>query len=215
MTQDEDRDQTRFHLSRPALGRDPRSNAQVRPRRRKSTRTAISSNARSAIFTIATSQEVLVEGEDGYKAAKSFMKLLMPSHAQPGPAICRRHAAVSSAIKVEDQLGAMYQPVVQLKSGGYLVINPTEALVSIDINSGRSTREHNIEQTALKTNIEAAREIARQLRLRDMAGLVVIDFIDMDHRSNNRKVENALKEALKTIARAFRSAAYRPLACSK
>jgi ribonuclease E len=98
---------------------------------------------------------------------------------------------------VEDQLAAMYHPVVQLKSGGYLVINPTEALVSIDINSGRSTREHNIEQTATATNLEAAREIARQLRLRDMAGLVVIDFIDMEHGSNVRKVEKAMKEALK------------------
>jgi ribonuclease E len=98
---------------------------------------------------------------------------------------------------VEDQLNAMYNPVVQLKSGGYIVINPTEALVSIDINSGRSTKEHGIEQTALSTNLEAAREIARQLRLRDMAGLVVIDFIDMDHHSNARKVERAMKEALK------------------
>jgi len=98
---------------------------------------------------------------------------------------------------VEDQLAAMYQPVVQLKSGGYLVINPTEALVSIDINSGRSTREHNIEQTAYATNIEAANEIARQLRLRDMAGLVVIDFIDMESNGHIRKVEKAMKEALK------------------
>ncbi|MGP1353572.1 MAG: Rne/Rng family ribonuclease [Parasphingopyxis sp.] len=140
--------------------------------------------------------EVIVEGEEGYKAAKSFMKLLMPSHARR----VQQYADATPLFqryKVEDQLGAMYQPLVQLKSGGYLVINPTEALVSIDINSGRSTREHNIEQTALKTNIEAAREIARQLRLRDMAGLVVIDFIDMDHRSNNRKVESALKDALK------------------
>ncbi len=141
-------------------------------------------------------EEVMVEGEDGYRAAKDFMKLLMPSHARrvkqyvdPTPLFQR--------YQVEDQLNMMYQPLVQLKSGGYLVINPTEALVSIDINSGRSTKEHNIEQTALKTNIEAAREIARQLRLRDMAGLVVIDFIDMDHHSNNRKVERALKEALK------------------
>ncbi|MBC7986523.1 MAG: ribonuclease E/G, partial [Sphingomonadaceae bacterium] len=141
-------------------------------------------------------EEVIVEGDDGYKAARDFMKLLMPSHARrvkpyadPTPLFQRYH--------VEDQLGAMFQPLVQLKSGGYLVINPTEALVSIDINSGRSTREYNIEQTALKTNIEAAREIARQLRLRDMAGLVVIDFIDMDHHSNNRKVEKALKDALK------------------
>jgi ribonuclease E len=98
---------------------------------------------------------------------------------------------------VEDQLSAMYQPVVQLKSGGYLVINPTEALVSIDINSGRSTREHNIEQTAFATNLEAANEIARQLRLRDMAGLIVIDFIDMEQNSHVRKVEKAMKDALK------------------
>jgi ribonuclease E len=140
--------------------------------------------------------EVIVEGEEGYKAAKSFMKLLMPSHARR----VKQYADATPLFqryKVESQLGAMYQPLVQLKSGGYLVINPTEALVSIDINSGRSTKEHNIEQTALKTNIEAAREIARQLRLRDMAGLVVIDFIDMDHNSNNRKVERALKDSLK------------------
>ncbi|MGP1283651.1 MAG: Rne/Rng family ribonuclease [Parasphingopyxis sp.] len=140
--------------------------------------------------------EVIVEGEEGYKAAKSFMKLLMPSHARRVQQYVDA-TPLFQRYQVEDQLSAMYQPVVQLKSGGYLVINPTEALVSIDINSGRSTREHNIEQTALKTNIEAAREIARQLRLRDMAGLVVIDFIDMDHRSNNRKVESALKDALK------------------
>ncbi|WP_306088464.1 Rne/Rng family ribonuclease [Qipengyuania flava] len=141
-------------------------------------------------------EEVVVEGEDGYKSAKQFMKLLMPSHARrvkqysdPVP-LFQRYGA-------EDQLKAMYDPVVQLKSGGYLVINPTEALVSIDINSGRSTKEHNIEQTALHTNLEAAREIARQLRLRDMAGLVVIDFIDQEHHSNTRKVEKAMKEALK------------------
>jgi ribonuclease E len=140
--------------------------------------------------------EVIVEGEHGYRHAKDFMKLLMPSHA-------RRVKHYSDAVPlfqrhgVEDQLAAMYHPVVQLKSGGYLVINPTEALVSIDINSGRSTREHNIEQTATATNLEAAHEIARQLRLRDMAGLVVIDFIDMDHGSNVRKVEKAMKEALK------------------
>ncbi|MDG5747468.1 ribonuclease E/G [Qipengyuania sp. XHP0207] len=142
-------------------------------------------------------EEVVVEGEAGYKSAKEFMKLLMPSHARrvkqyadPVP-LFQRYGA-------EDQLKAMYDPVVQLKSGGYLVINPTEALVSIDINSGRSTKEHNIEQTALHTNLEAAREIARQLRLRDMAGLVVIDFIDQEHHSNTRKVEKAMKEALKS-----------------
>jgi ribonuclease E len=140
--------------------------------------------------------EVIIEGEDGYKAARNFMKLLMPSHvkkvrnyADPVPLFQR--------FGVEDQLAGMYQPLVQLRSGGYLVINPTEALVSIDINSGRSTREHNIEQTAYATNIEAAHEIARQLRLRDMAGLVVIDFIDMESNGHIRKVEKAMKEALK------------------
>uniref|UniRef100_UPI0003B4C0F3 Rne/Rng family ribonuclease n=1 Tax=Novosphingobium sp. B-7 TaxID=1298855 RepID=UPI0003B4C0F3 len=141
-------------------------------------------------------EEVVVEGEAGYRAAKDFMKLLMPSHAKrvrqyadPVP-LFQRYGA-------EDQLSAMYDPVVQLRSGGYLVINPTEALVSIDINSGRSTKEHGIEQTAVATNLEAAREIARQLRLRDMAGLVVIDFIDMEYGSNVRKVEKAMKDALK------------------
>nr|WP_315381908.1 ribonuclease E/G [uncultured Sphingomonas sp.] len=140
--------------------------------------------------------EVIVEGEEGYRQAKDFMKLLMPSHARK----VKQYADAVPLFQragVEEQLSAMYHPVVQLKSGGYLVINPTEALVSIDINSGRSTREHNIEQTATATNLEAAQEIARQLRLRDMAGLVVIDFIDMDHSSNVRKVEKAMKEALK------------------
>ncbi len=140
-------------------------------------------------------EDVLVEGENGYRAARDYMKLLMPSHA-------KKVKPYSDAVPlyqrygVEDQLNAMYQPVVQLKSGGYLVINPTEALVSIDINSGRSTREHGIEQTAVATNLEAAHEIARQLRLRDMAGLVVIDFIDMEHGSNVRKVEKTMKAAL-------------------
>ena len=141
-------------------------------------------------------EDVVVEGEAGYRAARDFMKLLMPSHAKrvkayadPVP-LFQRYGA-------EDQLSAMYDPEVQLKSGGYLVINPTEALVSIDINSGRSTKEHGIEATAVSTNLEAAREIARQLRLRDMAGLVVIDFIDMEYSSNVRKVEKAMKDALR------------------
>jgi len=140
--------------------------------------------------------EVIVEGEEGYKAARGFMKLLMPSHVRR----VKLHDETTPLFQrqgVEDQLSAMYQPIVQLKSGGYLVINPTEALVSIDINSGRSTREHNIEQTAYNTNLEAAQEIARQLRLRDMAGLIVIDFIDMEQSSHVRKVEKAMKEALK------------------
>ena len=141
--------------------------------------------------------EVIVEGEDGYKAARGFMKLLMPSHVRRVKPHIATRPPLFQRYGVEDQLSAMYQPVVQLKSGGYLVINPTEALVSIDINSGRSTREHNIEQTAFATNLEAAHEIARQLRLRDMAGLVVIDFIDMEQSSHVRKVEKAMKDALK------------------
>ncbi len=141
-------------------------------------------------------EDVVVEGEGGYRAARDFMKLLMPSHA-------KRVKAYSDPVPLfqrygaEDQLSAMYDPFVQLKSGGYIVINPTEALVSIDINSGRSTKEYGIEATALNTNLEAAREIARQLRLRDMAGLVVIDFIDMEYSSNIRKVEKAMKDALR------------------
>jgi len=140
--------------------------------------------------------EVIVEGEEGYKAARGFMKLLMPSHVRR----VKLHDETTPLFQrygAEDQLSAMYQPLVQLKSGGYLVINPTEALVSIDINSGRATREHNIEQTAYNTNLEAAAEIARQLRLRDMAGLIVIDFIDMEQSSHVRKVEKAMKEALR------------------
>lgn len=141
-------------------------------------------------------EDIIVEGETGYRDARAFMKLLMPSHvrrvkayADPVP-LFQRYGA-------EDQLTALYDPVVTLKSGGYIVINPTEALVSIDINSGRSTKEYGIEATATNTNLEAAREIARQLRLRDMAGLVVIDFIDMEFTANIRKVEKAMKEALK------------------
>ncbi|NOX82030.1 MAG: Rne/Rng family ribonuclease [Alphaproteobacteria bacterium] len=140
---------------------------------------------------------VLIEGENGYREAKDFMKMLMPSHAknvQPykdAAPIFLRHG-------IEEQLDGMYQPTVRLKSGGYIVIHQTEALIAIDVNSGRSTRERNIEQTALKTNVEAAAEAARQFRLRDLAGLIVIDFIDMDEAKNNRKVEKALKEAMKT-----------------
>ena len=140
--------------------------------------------------------EIYVDGEAGYKQARAFMKMLMPSHAKkvqlysdPVPLFHRAG--------VEGQLAAMMNPVVQLRSGGYIVINPTEALVAVDVNSGRSTREYNIEETALKTNIEAAEEVARQLRLRDMAGLVVVDFIDMENNSNNRRVERALKDALR------------------
>ncbi|RME96225.1 MAG: ribonuclease E/G, partial [Alphaproteobacteria bacterium] len=140
--------------------------------------------------------EVLVAGEEAYKEAKGFMRMLMPSHAKnvklykdPEPIFVRH--------KIERQLSAMFSPYVTLKSGGYIVINQTEALVSIDVNSGKATREHSIEDTALKTNLEAAEEVARQLRLRDLAGLIVIDFIDMDERRNNRAVERKLKEALR------------------
>ena len=139
---------------------------------------------------------VLVEGEEGYKEAKGFMKLLMPSHAtkvqqykEPMPLFVRHH--------VEDQLESAYNAETQLKSGGYLVIHQTEALVAIDVNSGRSTKERNIEDTALKTNLEAADEAARQMRLRDLAGLIVIDFIDMEENRNIRAVEKRMKDALK------------------
>ncbi|MBB5754160.1 ribonuclease E/G [Prosthecomicrobium pneumaticum] len=141
-------------------------------------------------------EEILVAGEDGYREAKDFMRMLMPSHAknvQP----YRDSQPLFARFGVESQLDAMFSPQVTLKSGGYIVINPTEALVSIDVNSGRSTREHNIEDTALATNLEAADEVARQLRLRDLAGLIVIDFIDMEEKRNNRSVENRLKTALK------------------
>ncbi|WP_114947734.1 Rne/Rng family ribonuclease [Microvirga calopogonii] len=140
--------------------------------------------------------DVMVAGEEGYREAKDFMRMLMPSHSklvQP----YRDPQPLFAKFGVEAQLDAMFSNVVTLKSGGYLVINPTEALVSIDVNSGRSTREHNIEDTALRTNLEAAEEIARQLRLRDLAGLVVIDFIDMEEKRNNRAVEKKLNECLK------------------
>lgn len=140
--------------------------------------------------------EVLVAGDEGYREAKDFMRMLMPSHAKavksykdPTPLFARQG--------VDSQLDAMFSNQVTLKSGGYIVINQTEALVAVDVNSGRSTREHNIEDTALKTNLEAAEEMARQLRLRDLAGLIVIDFIDMDEKRNNRSVEKKLKDCLK------------------
>jgi ribonuclease E len=139
---------------------------------------------------------IWVEGEAGYKEARDFMRMLMPSQAkkvfpyrEPAPLFVKH--------KIEDHLGQIYSPIVPLRSGGYLVINQTEALVAIDVNSGKATRERNIEATALKTNVEAAEEAARQLRLRDLAGLIVIDFIDMDEGKNNRTVEKVLKDALK------------------
>ncbi|NNE86979.1 MAG: ribonuclease E/G, partial [Silicimonas sp.] len=141
--------------------------------------------------------EVLVEGELGYRTAKDFMKMIMPSHAknvkhynEPMPLFAR--------YQVESYLGGMFNPTVQLPSGGYIVIGVTEALVAIDVNSGRATKEGSIEQTATKTNLEAAEEVARQLRLRDLAGLIVIDFIDMEERKNNSAVEKRFKDRLKT-----------------
>ncbi|MFD1327030.1 Rne/Rng family ribonuclease [Mycoplana ramosa] len=140
--------------------------------------------------------EIIVAGEEGYKEAKSFMKMLMPSHAKVVQPYRDIHPIFSRS-GIEAQLDRMLQPQVTLKSGGYIIINQTEALVSIDVNSGRSTREHSIEETALQTNLEAAEEVARQLRLRDLAGLVVIDFIDMEEKRNNRAVEKRLKDHLK------------------
>jgi len=140
--------------------------------------------------------EVTVAGPEGYDEAKEFMRMLMPSHAR-NVKLYTDTQPLLSRYGVENQLDAMFSPVVQLRSGGYIVLNQAEALVAIDVNSGRATREHHIEDTALKTNLEAADEIARQLRLRDLAGLIVIDFIDMDEKRNNRAVERRLKECLK------------------
>jgi ribonuclease E len=141
-------------------------------------------------------EEILVEGDEAYRTAKDFMRMMMPSHAKRVKPYKER-VPLFQHYKVEAQLDAMHSPTVPLRSGGYIVINPTEALVSIDVNSGRSTRERNIEDTALKTNVEAAEEVARQVRLRDLAGLLVVDFIDMEDRRNDRQVERRFKEALK------------------
>src|SRR5690348_8217726 len=140
--------------------------------------------------------EVVVAGSDAYQEAKDFMRMLMPSHAK-NVKLYADTQPLLSRYGVESQLDGMFSPVVQLRSGGYVVLNQAEALVAIDVNSGRATREQHIEDTALKTNLEAADEIARQLRLRDLAGLIVIDFIDMDENRNNRAVERRLKECLK------------------
>jgi ribonuclease E len=140
--------------------------------------------------------QVVVAGDDAYREAKDFMRMLMPSHAR-NVQLYKETTPIFSRSGVEAQLDAMFSPQVTLKSGGYIVINQTEALVSIDVNSGRSTREHSIEDTALKTNLEAADEVSRQLRLRDLAGLIVIDFIDMEEKRNNRAVERKLKDCLR------------------
>jgi ribonuclease E len=141
--------------------------------------------------------EVLVEGERGYRAAKDFMRMIMPTHAKT-VVHYREQLPLFARFQVESYLASMFNPVVQLKSGGYIVIGVTEALVAIDVNSGRATKEGSIEDTATKTNLEAAEEVARQLRLRDLAGLIVIDFIDMEERKNNTAVEKRLKDKLKT-----------------
>jgi ribonuclease E len=141
--------------------------------------------------------EVLVEGDLGYRNAKDFMKMIMPSHAKNVKNYTDR-MPLFARYQVESYLSSMFNPTVQLKSGGYIVIGVTEALVAIDVNSGKATKEGSIEETALKTNLEAAEEVARQLRLRDLAGLIVIDFIDMDERKNNTAVEKRLKDKLKT-----------------
>ncbi len=141
--------------------------------------------------------EILVEGEDGYRTAKDFMKLLIPSHAKRVKRYEEDSVPLVQKFRVEGQLDAMHSPEVQLRSGGYIVLNPTEALVAIDVNSGRATRERNIEETAVKTNLEAAEEVARQLRLRDLSGLIVIDFIDMETQRNQTQVERRLKDAMR------------------
>ena len=142
-------------------------------------------------------EEVIVDGEPAYKTARSLMRTMMPSHAKR----VKKHTDINTPLfnlhKIESQLDEIYDPIVRLRSGGYIVINPTEALVAIDVNSGRATRERNVEQTARRTNLEAADEVARQLRLRDLAGLVVIDFIDMDESRNITAVERRMKEAMK------------------
>jgi ribonuclease E len=140
--------------------------------------------------------EVIVAGSEAFQEAKDFMRMLMPSHARNVKPYHDTQPLLSR-YGVENQLDAMFSPVVQLRSGGYIVLNQAEALVAIDVNSGRATREHHIEDTALKTNLEASEEVARQLRLRDLAGLIVIDYIDMDEKRNNRAVERRLKECLK------------------
>jgi len=141
--------------------------------------------------------EILVEGDAGYKSAKAFMKSLIPSHARKVKQFKDAEVPLFYRFQVEGQIDGMHSPTVQLKSGGYIVINMTEALVAIDVNSGKATRERNIEETAYRTNLEAADEVARQVRLRDLAGLIVIDFIDMEDSRHNRNVERRLKDAMR------------------
>ena len=143
-------------------------------------------------------EEVLVAGEEGFETAKSFMKMMIPSHVKKVSLYKDTQLPLFNRYQIESQINEISQPEVRLKSGGYLVINPTEALISVDVNSGKATKGRHIEETALKTNLEAADEVARQLKLRDLGGLVVIDFIDMENRRNNGKVERRMKDALST-----------------
>ncbi len=143
-------------------------------------------------------EEIIIAGDAGYRTAKDFMKLLIPSHTKRVQPYKETNKQLFQHYHVESQLDSMHSPEVQLKSGGYIVINPTEALVSIDVNSGRATRGRNIEETAQKTNLEASDEIARQLRLRDLSGLIVIDFIDMEEGRNKSKVERRLKDVMRS-----------------
>ena len=142
-------------------------------------------------------EEIVIDGEEAYKAARTLMRTMMPSHVKRVKKYADDDIPLFHRYSIEQQLDEIYDPIVHLRSGGYIVINPTEALVAIDVNSGRSTRERNVEQTARRTNLEAADEVARQLRLRDLAGLIVIDFIDMDEHRNNAAVERRMKEAMK------------------
>lgn len=142
-------------------------------------------------------EEIIIDGEVAYKAARALMRTMMPSHVKRVKKYADTDVPLFNRYSIEQQLEEIYDPIVHLRSGGYIVINPTEALVAIDVNSGRSTRERNVEQTARRTNLEAADEVARQLRLRDLAGLIVIDFIDMDESRNNIAVERRMKEAMK------------------
>ena len=190
-------DQARLRIPAAAVGRHPRAHAEVG--RRPALIYEEASLIKRAIRDVYSRDidEILVDGEEGWKAARDFMRMLMPTPRQEGASLAWRRPAAVRQTQVDAQLDAMLQPTVQLRSGGYLVINQTEALVAIDVNSGRSTRERGIEETALRTNLEAADEVARQLRLRDLAGLIVIDFIDMEAKKHNAMVERRMKEALK------------------
>ena len=159
--------------------------------------------------------EILVEGEEAHKAAKTHMRNLMPSHVKKVKSYEDTNLPLFQRYQVESMLSAMHEPQVTLKSGGYLVINQTEALVAIDVNSGRATRERNIEETARLTNLEAAEEIATQLRQRDLSGLIVIDFIDMENTRNQHAVERKLKDRSRMTGRAFKSAVLASLVCLK